>query len=360
MKQRHRPWTEIVKVMTIVTALVVPGITATAQKLSIQKTTIDVGKTGFEVPVTATFELRNKGSKALIISDLKTDCGCTTADATQRTVEPGEQFTVTMTYNARMLGHFTKQVALYSNATQKPVYLKMRGVVLESVEDYSNRYPYDMKGLLTSADNIEFDDVNKGEHPEKEILLYNNTEEVMTPNMLHLPPYLTALATPETLEPSRSGKITLMLNSDLVNSYGLTQASIYMAHRLGDKISKDTEIPVSVVLLPDKTQFEGQDHLPAPTLLLSSDSVTLDSHHKKETITISNNGRSPLVISSLQMFTGGMKVKLDKREIQPGETAKLTIIVNRNQIMQSRTKPRVLLITNDPKRSKVVININIE
>ncbi|MCR5679424.1 MAG: DUF1573 domain-containing protein [Prevotella sp.] len=332
---------------------------ACAQKLSIRKTTIDVGKTGFMMPVTATFELRNKGSKALTISQLKTDCGCTTVDG-PTSVAPGDRFTISLTYDAKLLGHFVKQVAVYSDATKAPVYLKMKGVVLEDLVDYSNRYPYDMNGLLASTNNVEFDDVLKGESPETEILLFNNTEEVMTPNFLHLPSYLSALATPETLEPSRSGKITLILNSEEVGKYGLTQVPVYLARKLGDKVNRNIEIPVSVVLLPDMTDFEGQNRQNAPQLQLSADALTLDKRHKSGTITLSNTGQSMLNISSLQMFTGGMSVKLPQRDLAPGESTKMKVTVSPDQLKKARSKPRVLMITNDPDRAKVVININVE
>ena len=49
---------------------------ASAQKIQIEKETVNVGKTGFEVPVTATFELKNKGNRHLTIREVKTDCGC--------------------------------------------------------------------------------------------------------------------------------------------------------------------------------------------------------------------------------------------------------------------------------------------
>ena len=37
------------------------GVMANAQKLSISKATKDCGRTGYMVPVTAEFEIRNKG-----------------------------------------------------------------------------------------------------------------------------------------------------------------------------------------------------------------------------------------------------------------------------------------------------------
>ena len=333
--------------------------TAFAQKLTIDKTTIDVGKTGFQVPVTATFEMRNKSSKQMVISRLETDCGCTTIDG-PKTIGPGERFTISMTYDARMLGHFTKQATLYSNASPEPVYLKMKGVVLTNVVDYSKRYPYDMGGMLASINNIEFDDVKKGEHREVEINLMNNTEQDMTPNMLHLPSYLHALAMPEKLEPNRSGKIILTLNSEEVQQYGLTQVSIYLAKKLGEKISSDTEIPVSIVLLPDMTAFEGQNIELAPRLQLSAQALNLDAHHKNGTIILSNTGKSVLKVTSLQMFTGGVQVKLPKSELQPGESTKLRVNIIPNQIRKARSKPRILMITNDPQHAKEVITINVE
>ena len=333
--------------------------TALAQKLTIDKTTIDVGKTGFQVPVTATFEMRNKSSKQMVISRLETDCGCTTIDG-PKIIGPGERFTISMTYDARMLGHFTKQVAIHSNATREPVWLKMKGVVLTDVVDYSKRYPYDMGGMLASINNIEFDDVKKGEHREVEINLMNNTEQDMTPNMLHLPSYLHALAMPEKLEPNRSGKIILTLNSEEVQQYGLTQVSIYLAKKLGEKISSDTEIPVSIVLLPDMTAFEGQNIELAPQLQLSAQALNLDAHHKNGTIILSNTGKSVLKVTSLQMFTGGVQVKLPKSELQPGESTKLRVNIIPNQIRKARSKPRILMITNDPQHAKEVITINVE
>ena len=328
-----------------------------AQKLSINKTTVDVGKTGFEVPVTATFELRNKSLKTMTIQKLETDCGCTTVDG-PKTVGAGERFTISLTYDAKLLGHFTKQVAVYSNASPEPVYLKMKGVVLADLVDYSNRYPYDMNGLLSSTNNIEFDDVKKGETREVEINLLNNTEQNMTPNILHMPSWLHALAMPETLEPNRSGKIVLTLNSEEVHSYGLTQVSVYLAKRIGERISDETEIPVSVVLLPEAiAQGDGAS---APQLHLSAEALSLDAHHKNGTIILTNNGNSALKVTSLQMFTGGIKVKLPKSELQPGESTKLRVSIVPSQIRKARSKPRILMITNDPKNSKVVITINVE
>ena len=89
------------------------------------------------------------------------------------------------------------------------------------------------------------------------------------------------------------------------------------------------------------------------------ESIHLNGNKAKQTanITIENIGRSELDISSLQMFTTGLKVKLNKTRLQPGEQATLKITAETKTLRAARSKPRVLMITNDPMKPKVVINI---
>jgi hypothetical protein len=270
-----------------------------------------------------------------------------------------------MTYDARLLGHFTKQMAVYRVGSDEPVILKMQGIVVPEMTDYSKNYPYTFGDLLADVNNVEFDNVNKGDHPEVEIRVLNSGSSVMTPNIQHLPPYLTAMATPETLTPGKTGKVILTLNTEKVQDFGLTQTTVYLAERLGEKVSSETELPVSVVLSPNTTLYAGGNKQYAPKMELSVDSLSLGrlggKNRKSGVITITNTGRTALNISSLQMFTKGMKVTLDKRELQPRETAKLKIAVtDRNQLLKARQKPRVLMITNDPDHSKVVIKVNVK
>lgn len=50
-------------------------------------------------------------------------------------------------------------------------------------------------------------------------------------------------------------------------------------------------------------------------------------------------------------------MSLNKTKIEPGETAKLKVTVVRNELRKRRRKPRILMITNDPDMSKVIIDI---
>ena len=97
---------------------------------------------------------------------------------------------------------------------------------------------------------------------------------------------------------------------------------------------------------------------------LSAETLDLGSFEDKDsksgTIIIENQGRSRLTISSMQMFTTGLRVRLNKSRLDPGESAKLKITAYRKQLKNARSKPRVLMITNDPNKSKVVIHVNVK
>ncbi len=336
---------------------------ASAQRIVATNTTIDCGRVGFEQPVTATYELRNKGKRRLVIESVRTDCGCTAVDFPKE-VAAGDNFTIKMTYDARQLGHFHKMAAIKSNASEQPLYLTMKGVVLAEVLDYAGNYPLSMGTMLLDKTELEFDDVNKGDELIQEIHVYNNGTDVMQPNLMHLPPYLTAQVVPETISPGHGATITVTLHSEKLRDYGLTQTNVYLGKHLGDKVNADIEVPVSAILLPDLSAFANVNKDQAPQLQISTtdiDFTSFDNKSKKTVdVTLQNTGQSALVISSLQMFTSGLKVTLGSREINPGQSTTLKITGIAADLKNVRKRPRILMITNDPDHSKVVINIKLK
>lgn len=353
----------IVKSVLLFSLLTLSPLRVSAQRLTISENTKDVGRTGYMQPITATFELRNKSLRRLTIESVKTDCGCTAVDYPKE-VGIGEKFTIKMTYDARQLGHFQKMAAIKSNGSKRPVYLIMRGIVLPEILDYSGTYPLAFGDLLLDKNELEYDDVNKGDHPIAEIHILNNGMKAMTPNVMHLPPYLTALVTPEILPPGKAGKVEITLNSEKLRDFGLNQTSVYLAQQLGDKVSPDNMIGISAVLLPDLTDYDAFSKALAPQLQMSATEIDFTDFggkkKKTEEIIFQNIGKTTLNITSLQMFTRGLRITLDKKTLEPGTMAKMKVTGYAEDLQKVRTKPRILMITNDPDHAKVVINIKVK
>lgn len=339
------------------------SLDAMAQRISAKNEIIDCGNVLYESPVTVKFELTNKGNE-LNIDQVRVSCGCTTVDYPRQTIHRGDPFTVTATYDARQLGHFEKEVALFCNSSTKPFYLKMRGVVVEETNDFTGNFSYKVGGLMVDKNDVEFDDVNRGDYPVQLIHIRNNTPETVSPVIMHLPSYITATVSPTHIAPGKTGVASLKLDSRKLRDLGLTQTSVFLGKKPGEKVSLDKEISVSAVLLPDFDNMSETQLANAPKINLSETTLDLgsfgDKSSKSGIIIIENTGRSELDIRSMQMFTSGMSVKLNKSKLKPGEQAKLKITVNKKLLRSARSKPRVLMITNDPTQPKVVVKVKVK
>ena len=143
---------------------------------------------------------------------------------------------------------------------------------------------------------------------------------------------------------------------------GLTQASVYLSRFTGDKVSDENEIPLSAILLPDFSGMTDTDRANAPVIRLSETDIDLSAllakkNKVKHDIQLTNTGRSPLQISKLQVFNPALGVSLKKSVLQPGETTRLRVTVDKKNIAKKKRHLRILMITNDPMQPKVEINI---
>lgn len=333
-------------------------------RLVAEQEIINTGEVMFQTPKSVTFEVTNKGNAPLRITAINPSCGCTTVDWPKTDIPAGEHAKITAVYDAKMLGTFQKELEVYTNDSDEPIYLTLQGRVVSQLSDYEGDFPIDLGGVRLSTDHVEFDDVNRGDYPMTHIEIVNTTKESYTPQLMHLPPYLNVKYSPERLAGGRVGRILLTLDSEKLPAMGLNQTSIYLARYMGDKVSDANEIDISAVLLPNFAQLSAEQMAHAPKLELSADSLDfgtmLDKKRLTQTITIRNTGGRTLDIDRLQVYGKALSVSLSDRKIEPGKSAKLKVTVAAQYLKKSKARPRVLLITNDPARAKVVIPVNIK
>ena len=341
------------------------ALPASAQKITTQHEVVDCGQVVFRKPVTAEFVLKNDGHKPLVINNVLKSCGCTEVDYPKMGIAAGESFVIKAVYDAKQMGTFTKQVCLYTNADEEPFILSMRGKVVGSVVDFAGSYD-EMLGVIKSdAQEVEFDDVNRGDRPVQRIHIFNPTDELLEPVVMHLPPYLHAFVSPSKVAPRHSAEISFVLDSKKLRDLGLNQTSVYLGERPGDKIAPEKEIVVSAVLLPGFENMTPAKKALAPKIEMSATDLNLGGFNGKKKlkgeILITNKGKLELDIRSMQMFTMGLQVNLKKSKIQPGETVKMKVTAVAADLKKSRVRhPRILMITNDPDHAKVVVKINVQ
>ncbi|MBN2215622.1 MAG: DUF1573 domain-containing protein [Bacteroidales bacterium] len=79
---------------------------------------------------TSEFVFRNTGNEPLILSNVRSTCGCTVPSWPKEPVKPGETAKITVVYSTNRIGPINKSVIVSTNADSQPVVLKIKGNVV--------------------------------------------------------------------------------------------------------------------------------------------------------------------------------------------------------------------------------------
>tara|TARA_R110002111_G_scaffold123359_4_gene187388 strand:- start:2236 stop:2643 length:408 start_codon:yes stop_codon:yes gene_type:complete len=78
------------------------------------------------------FTFTNTGDAPLLITDVKTSCGCTVPSYSKAPILPGSLGELEIKYDTKRLGAFTKTVTVMSNAEGGNKVLKIKGHIVAS------------------------------------------------------------------------------------------------------------------------------------------------------------------------------------------------------------------------------------
>ncbi len=76
------------------------------------------------------FIFKNTGNEPLILSNVKSTCGCTVPSWPREPVKPGESAKIVVNYSTNRMGPINKSITVSSNAISGPVVLRIKGNVV--------------------------------------------------------------------------------------------------------------------------------------------------------------------------------------------------------------------------------------
>ncbi len=121
------------KKLVILVLLAFVGIAPQAMaqaKITFKKDVIDYGEIAKGSDGLRVFEFTNTGDAPLIISDVKSSCGCTVPEKPNGPVAPGESSVIKVKYDTKRVGPIRKTITVYSNADEPIKSLKIKGKIL--------------------------------------------------------------------------------------------------------------------------------------------------------------------------------------------------------------------------------------
>ncbi|MBZ0328134.1 MAG: DUF1573 domain-containing protein [Altibacter sp.] len=120
------------KKLVLIAVVTLVSFAATAQaKIKFKSETIDYGTIAKGSDGVRVFEFTNTGNAPLIVSDVKSSCGCTVPKKPDGPVAPGASSTIEVKYDTNRVGPIRKTVTVYSNADEPIKALKIKGEVVE-------------------------------------------------------------------------------------------------------------------------------------------------------------------------------------------------------------------------------------
>ncbi len=95
--------------------------------VEIDRSVIDLGKFYWKEEQFARVRIKNTGEKPLVVTKVKTSCGCTYVDYDKSPAEPGKSIRFGIIYKAENHGYVNKTVAVYCNYDKSPIVLRLKG-----------------------------------------------------------------------------------------------------------------------------------------------------------------------------------------------------------------------------------------
>ena len=102
-------------------------------EISFEKTVIDYGTVNKGDNGVREFVFKNTGNAPLIISNVKSTCGCTIPKKPEKPILPGESEKIQVKYDTKRVGFIRKSITVTSNAASSPTtILKIKGQVVDN------------------------------------------------------------------------------------------------------------------------------------------------------------------------------------------------------------------------------------
>lgn len=329
--------------------------------MSFKKTLHDFGTIRQEDGIAkVTFEFTNTGSAPLIITEVKSSCGCTTPSYSKQPVPPGGKGYIDAAYDPlNSPGQFSKTITVNSNSNNSPIVLTIRGTVAEKGSFIEEKYPQVFDNIRLSTIFLNYGNIFNNEKKEQTILVYNPNNEPVTieADIQYSSKYLSVKSEPVTLKSKQEGKLIVTFDGSLVNDWDFIRGNIFL--KINQKTLTNKPISVSAIV---KEYYSAEQIKNAPKIVFEETSFSFDTINEgiivDKIFKFKNEGKSDLIIRKTSTSCGCTAVNMTNTPIAPGKTGEIKVSFNTDHKPNNQIKT-ITVITNQPEPdNKVILKIS--
>ncbi len=307
-----------------------------------------------------TFKFTNKGNVPLVLSNVRASCGCTTPKWTREPVKPNESGEIQVSYDPRNRpGAFNKTVMISSNAENGTTVLRITGRVEERDKTIAELYPREIGSLRVKTNHISFARMTEKDVETKDIELVNDSDKPIKVEFRTVPNHITAKVEPTTIPAKGKGTLQVTYNAKEANTYGFASHRIYLS--LDGSNDYRASVGVSATIEEDFSHLSSAQLESAPVASFSEMSYDFgemkQGDKKEHTFSLTNNGKSELIIRNVRSSCGCTAVAPSKSVIAPGESAPIKVTFD-SRGKRGRQSKSITVITNDPKTPTNMLRVS--
>ena len=312
--------------------------------------------------VACTMRLVNTTDSAIVITEVRPTCGCTTAGYPHAPIAPGDTAAIKLVYNPYgRPGDFAKSVIVRLNTSPRRTSLLLRGTVKASESTASRHYPVAVGKLRIDNSVLPFGEIAHGKQRNAYLSGYNDGLDTLSVSAEGTDKFLKVRVEPAVVPPGKTCAIIATFDTaSCRNLWGVTESTFSL---------------FAEPLRPSPTAVAGMTHISAiatiaasadeksrneaPAILLETDKIDfspLASGTATRSFTITNIGKSPLEVRRLECDSPNiMSVTIDQTLLKHGKRASLTITASLNE--SSLLNTTLTIRTNDPANPAATVRL---
>lgn len=302
--------------------------------------------------VQTAFHFTNKTNQRLVIEEIITECGCTTAEYSRDTLSHNEKGKVVISFDPQTRGgEFAKMILVKSNVEPYTDTLILEGFNVPLPASIPAHYAIEKAGLGFKLDVVNLGQIFTNEPKIKHVDFFNFGEYPIQLNQIqkNLPKHITATLIPAVVTAKTRGVLELTYDAQAKDDLGFFDESIKLALLSNERKELSFQVLATVHEYFEPVPVAEKDNVPR----LEIKEMEIDLNKIKSNlvisrmITLENKGRQPLHIRKILANCDCVSFTVPKEEINPGEKMDITVTFDPKgrKGIDHRT---VTIFSNDP------------
>lgn len=314
--------------LLIISSLPLAGQTFERKTLTWEKRKIDIGAVLQEKgEVEAEFFALNENQDSIYITDIFTDCGCTTVQYTKDTLANGQIASLKVKFDPDQKGgEFSKGIIVRTNLDIYGDTLFLEGINMPIPENAEMAFPHRVGtlGFRLTAVNMGYIFTNEPKVKYVEVYNFGNSPIGFKEVQDKIPNFMAVSLEPSQLEPSQRGLLVLTYDGAAKNDLGFFDEVISIGLDVDDmNLGLRVMSVVYEYFQPVPKSLENS----VPKLGIANAEIDLReiSANSKisRSITLTNMGQEGLNIRKVSVNCDCVELALGKMDLQAGETTEL-------------------------------------